>query len=159
MTRAILRLAFVAAGVAIAIWLLPASLHIVNWPSSGPARVGVLAPLRALWFCLAGAGAVVGGVVVAGVALGPRVPHRIAEIAGPFAILWTWSLPYLPWLPDRAPVLLVLAGPLRWGIAALAVFGALWALAESSRWGAGALAVACLVIPILELRLHEVWTA
>ncbi|WP_328524421.1 hypothetical protein [Kribbella sp. NBC_00359] len=37
--------------------------------------------------------------------------------------------------------------------------GALWALAESSRWGAGALAVACLVIPILELRLHEVWTA
>jgi len=37
--------------------------------------------------------------------------------------------------------------------------GALWALAESSRWGAGALAVACLVIPILELRLYEVWTA
>ena len=37
--------------------------------------------------------------------------------------------------------------------------GALWALAESSRWGAGALAVACLVIPIIELRLHEIWTA
>ena len=37
--------------------------------------------------------------------------------------------------------------------------GALWALAESSRWGAGALAVACLVIPILELRLYEIWTA
>ncbi|GAA1549376.1 hypothetical protein GCM10009804_02310 [Kribbella hippodromi] len=37
--------------------------------------------------------------------------------------------------------------------------GAFWALAESSRWGAGALAVACLVVPILELRLHEVWTA
>jgi hypothetical protein len=36
--------------------------------------------------------------------------------------------------------------------------GALWALAESSRWGAGALAIACLVIPILELRLHEIWT-
>lgn len=36
--------------------------------------------------------------------------------------------------------------------------GALWALAESSRWGAGALAIACLVIPILELRLHDVWT-
>lgn len=36
--------------------------------------------------------------------------------------------------------------------------GALWALAESSRWGAGALAVACLVIPVLELRLHEIWT-
>lgn len=37
--------------------------------------------------------------------------------------------------------------------------GALWALAESSRWGAGALAVACLVIPIVELRLYEIWTA
>jgi hypothetical protein len=35
--------------------------------------------------------------------------------------------------------------------------GAFWALAESSRWGAGALAVACLVIPILELRLHDLW--
>ncbi|HEY3558847.1 MAG TPA: hypothetical protein VGL05_15355 [Kribbella sp.] len=37
--------------------------------------------------------------------------------------------------------------------------GAFWALAEPSRWGAGVLAVACLVIPILELRLHDVWTA
>lgn len=37
--------------------------------------------------------------------------------------------------------------------------GAFWALAESSRWGAGALAIACLVVPILELRLHQVWTA
>lgn len=37
--------------------------------------------------------------------------------------------------------------------------GALWALAESSRWGAGALAIACVVIPVLELRLYEIWTA
>lgn len=37
--------------------------------------------------------------------------------------------------------------------------GALWALAERSRWGAGALAVACLVVPILELRAYQVWTA
>ena len=35
--------------------------------------------------------------------------------------------------------------------------GAFWALAESSRWGAGALAIACLVSPILELRLHDLW--
>ena len=35
--------------------------------------------------------------------------------------------------------------------------GAFWALAESSRWGSGALAIACLVIPILELRLHDLW--
>ena len=37
--------------------------------------------------------------------------------------------------------------------------GALWALAESSRWGAGALAIACVVIPVLELRLHDIWVA
>ncbi|TCO41538.1 hypothetical protein EV646_11579 [Kribbella antiqua] len=37
--------------------------------------------------------------------------------------------------------------------------GVLWALAEKSRWGAGALAVACLVIPVLELRMYEIWTA
>jgi hypothetical protein len=36
--------------------------------------------------------------------------------------------------------------------------GAFWALAESSRWGAGALAVACAVIPIVELRLYDLWT-
>jgi hypothetical protein len=35
--------------------------------------------------------------------------------------------------------------------------GTFWAVAESSRWGAGVLAVACLVIPILELRLHDLW--
>ncbi|MEV8373925.1 hypothetical protein AB0P21_14360 [Kribbella sp. NPDC056861] len=35
--------------------------------------------------------------------------------------------------------------------------GALWALAESSRWGAGALAIACIVIPVVELRLHDIW--
>nr|WP_202886018.1 hypothetical protein [Kribbella sandramycini] len=37
--------------------------------------------------------------------------------------------------------------------------GTLWALAESSRWGAGALAVACFVVPVLELRLYEIWVA
>ncbi|WP_020391787.1 hypothetical protein [Kribbella catacumbae] len=37
--------------------------------------------------------------------------------------------------------------------------GALWALAESSRWGAGALAIACIVIPVIELRLHTIWVA
>lgn len=35
--------------------------------------------------------------------------------------------------------------------------GVLWALAESSRWGAGVLAVACLVVPVLVLRLDQVW--
>ena len=134
MTRAILRLAFVAAGVAMAIWLLPASVHIVDWPSSGPVRLGLLAPLRTLWFCFACAGVFVGVVVVAGLMLGPHVPQRIAQVVGPFAVLWFWAVPYLPWLPDRAPVLLVLAGPVRWGIACLALLGALWMLVGSRLW-------------------------
>ncbi|HZO70006.1 MAG TPA: hypothetical protein VFB74_33850 [Kribbellaceae bacterium] len=36
--------------------------------------------------------------------------------------------------------------------------GALWALAERSRWGAGVLAVACLVVPVLVLRLDQIWS-
>jgi hypothetical protein len=36
--------------------------------------------------------------------------------------------------------------------------GALWALTDSSRWGAGALAVACLVIPVMEMRLDQIWS-
>ena len=37
--------------------------------------------------------------------------------------MWLWVIPYVPWLPDRAPALLVLAGPLRWGVLALALIG------------------------------------
>lgn len=44
------------------------------------------------------------------------------------------------------------------GALVLLPLGALWALAESSRWGAGALAVACLVVPVVEQRLYEIWT-
>ena len=40
-------------------------------------------------------------------------------------MLGLWAVPYLPWLPDRVPLVLVLAGPIRWVIAAAAMFGAL----------------------------------
>jgi hypothetical protein len=36
--------------------------------------------------------------------------------------------------------------------------GTLWALTERSRWGPGVLAVACLVVPVLVLRLDQVWS-
>jgi hypothetical protein len=134
MTRAILRLAFVAAGAAIAVWLLPASLHIVSWPPGGPVRVAVLAPVGTLWVCLAGAAVFLGGVAIAGEVLGPRVPRRIAAAMDPFALLWLWAVPYLPWLPDRAPVLLALAGPLRWGVACVALFGAAWLVVSTRGW-------------------------
>ena len=35
---------------------------------------------------------------------------------------------------------------------------AVWALAERSRWGPGVLVVGCLSIPVLILRLGQVWT-
>jgi hypothetical protein len=44
-------------------------------------------------------------------------------------------------------------------VAAVAVLpvGAFWALGDRSRWGAGVLAVACLSVPVLILRLNQVW--
>ncbi|MGH3879982.1 MAG: hypothetical protein ACRDSK_23405 [Actinophytocola sp.] len=36
---------------------------------------------------------------------------------------------------------------------------ALWALAERSRWGPGVLVVGCLAIPVMILRLGELWEA
>lgn len=33
-----------------------------------------------------------------------------------------------------------------------------WALAERSRWGSGVLIVGCLVVPVLIVRMNQVWT-
>lgn len=35
----------------------------------------------------------------------------------------------------------------------------LWALIERSRWGSAVIAVAALILPVLALRLEQVWTA
>ncbi len=40
---------------------------------------------------------------------------------------------------------------------ALLPVGALWAIGERSRWGNGVLAVAALVVPVLLVRLVQVW--
>jgi len=45
------------------------------------------------------------------------------------------------------------------GILLVAPLGTVWALAEPSRWGAGSLAIACLIVPVLVLRLQQIWTA
>nr|WP_042197333.1 hypothetical protein [Kibdelosporangium sp. MJ126-NF4]CEL22891.1 putative integral membrane protein [Kibdelosporangium sp. MJ126-NF4]CTQ90031.1 putative integral membrane protein [Kibdelosporangium sp. MJ126-NF4] len=34
---------------------------------------------------------------------------------------------------------------------------AVWAAAERSRWGAGVLVIGCLAIPVLVLRLRQIW--
>ena len=119
------RLIFVASGIAFAIWLLPASVHIVDWTADGPMRVALLAPPWKLSVALAIATVAVAAVVITATG---SASHRYqlllsGTVLSPLALLWLWLIPYLPWIPDRAPALLVLAGPLRWGVVALALCG------------------------------------
>jgi hypothetical protein len=117
------RLGAAAAAVALALWLIPASVHIVQWTVRGPSRIALLAPLSRLWWAAATSAA-----ALAAVAIGWRrsgrtlddLSHRVA----PLTLLLTWIVPFLPWLPDRAPALLAFAGPARWAIGAIAVFAA-----------------------------------
>jgi hypothetical protein len=113
-------------GVAMAYWLLPASVDIVAWPPGGPTRVALFSSLFKLWVSLATA-------LVAAVALlatDPVERAARARIIAPLALLWLWTVPYWPWLPDRAPALLILAGPLRWVVAASALVGVVLAWAR-----------------------------
>ncbi|MEU5693110.1 hypothetical protein [Actinosynnema sp. NPDC020468] len=45
------------------------------------------------------------------------------------------------------------------GVVVVLPLGAFWSLAERSRWGAGVLAVACLSVPVMVLRMSQLWTA
>jgi hypothetical protein len=110
--------------LALAGWLVPASIHIVQWPASGPVRLALLSPTWQLAVWMAGGAAVAAGALVwsARIDGGAR---KLARVAAPFLLLWAWAIPYLPWIPDRLPLLLVLAGPLRWVIAVAALAHAL----------------------------------
>src|SRR5262249_1681054 len=44
-----------------------------------------------------------------------------ARIIAPASFLWLWTVPYLPWLGARFPMLLLLAGPPKWFIAGAVV--------------------------------------
>lgn len=55
---------------------------------------------------------------------------------------------------DRFAFIGYLIGPLL--IIPLAAF---WSLAERTRWGAGVLLVGCLAVPVMILRLRQVWEA
>ena len=102
--------------VAVAIWLMPASVHIVDWPDSGPHRLALLASRTRLAVLLAFSLAGGAALVFRG-----ALPGALAWLC----LLWLWALPFLPWLADRFPLLLIFAGPLRWLVAAIAVAGAM----------------------------------
>jgi len=110
--------ACLAAGTAA--WLVPASVQIVSWSRAGAGRVALFAPGYALRWSL-------GAAALASAALwllGPRsdaTRRRRAHAIAPLAALWVWAIPFVPWLPDRWPLLLVFEGPLRWVVLAAAV--------------------------------------
>jgi hypothetical protein len=110
---------------AVAAWLWGASVHIIAWPETGPHRIAVFAPqYRLVWlisFALTAAAAIV--VVTR---RSPSRRERLAYLLAPLSLLWIWTIPYLPWLPDRYPLLLALAGPVRWLVLAAAVAGLAW---------------------------------
>ena len=108
--------------LAVAVWLLPASIHIVSWSETGPVRLALFAPWRRLALLVAAALVLTG--LVAGMLKGDRL-RPLAFALAPFALLWLWAVPYLPWLPDRLPLLLVLAGPGRWIVVGVAFLGLL----------------------------------
>jgi hypothetical protein len=108
-----------AEALALAVWLVPASIHIVKWPAAGPIRLALLAPAWQLLVWSAVALLVAAAVVVR------ARSGFITRAFGPLMILLLWLIPYLPGIPDRFPLFLVLAGPLRWVIAAAAVLSIL----------------------------------
>jgi hypothetical protein len=125
--RVLAPLALAAAAIASVSYLFPSFIAIVAWPSSGPVRLALLAPLSRLWIS---SGAAV-ALITTGVAIlrwSGVDNERLRAAAIRISLLLLWVVPYLPWLPDRAPLLLVLAGPLRWAVAAVAMGGAIAAL-------------------------------
>jgi hypothetical protein len=125
-------------GATVAYWLAPASIQFVSWTPAGPSRIALFAPLSRLWLALAVAMVMAVILVVAGREARIRRTAR-AQIVAPLSLLWLWTMPYWPWLPDRAPALLVLAGPVRWLIAAAAIGGVVLAWRGTPSWAVGSL--------------------
>lgn len=117
-TRPWLLLASAAGASASAIWFLPSSVHIVGSGSAPLVRVALVPPLSRLLPALL---AVLAGIAAL-LAVRPSRPRELhAWRLSPLSLLWLWLIPFLPWLPDRLPVLLVLAGPVRWAILAISL--------------------------------------
>jgi hypothetical protein len=117
--KATARLAAAGVGLAAAIWLAPASVHLVSWSSSGGTRIAFVPPLARLMAALAIAALAIGGSIAVARQRGAPL-DAASRVLAPLGLFLFWMIPYAPWLPDRAPVLLIFAGPLRWVIALIA---------------------------------------
>lgn len=119
MIRPLARLAVAAGALSSAVWLLPAAVAINSWRADGPSRVAFLPPLASFWTALA-----ITTALIAAAAYGWTRRSTLEEFSrslSPLSLLLLWLVPFLPWLADRAPTLLVFAGPMRWAVAAVAV--------------------------------------
>ena len=83
--------------VAVAIWLLPASIHIIGWEDGAPSRLALVPPVE--WL-LALAGLAVLAVLVLTRLSSDRL-DAVLRVTAPLALLWLLALPYLPWLSDH----------------------------------------------------------
>ena len=125
--------------VAVAVWLAPASLHIVGWSRDRAVPVALLGSAGALGVAVA-----VTLALAAGAAWYARrslrlSAHRVAVRCAAPLVLFVWAVPYIPDVGTRFPVLLVLAGPAKWLVAAIAVCGLFWPVLERiARWVAAA---------------------
>lgn len=119
--------------LAVAIWLLPASVHVVDWPASGPSRVALFASRARLMGLLAAA--VVASTVALAWGRARQTLPLLTRVGSQACLVWLWAVPYLPWIPDRVPLLLVLAGPVRWIVAGAAAVAAVREVTRSAAGG------------------------
>lgn len=118
--RGVLTLTLGCMSVAVAAWLVPASVYVVDWNGDTARRVAMLAPFSRLLVLFLAAGIVVLGLVAS---LPVTSRRQIGQALAPLSLLLLWVVPFLPILPDHFPLMLALAGPLRWLVAGLALFG------------------------------------
>ena len=134
--RAMVMVLLAGLAVGAVAWLVPASQYVVSWRDGAPGRVALVAPLSRL------AWAVLAGVALAGASAwwwrrSGRPLATLARLLAPLLLLWLWVVPYLPWLPAEVPLLLLLAGPLRWLVAGLAVVGCVAVAVETGHLRTG----------------------
>ena len=114
---------FAFGAIAVAAWLLPASIHVVGWQAATPVRIALLAPWSSLAMWAVVAAGLAGVLVVASRRRWPERISQLSRVCAPLTLLYVWAIPYLPRVADEVPLTLALAGPLRWVVAGVALLG------------------------------------